>query len=64
MKFARAKKISTQQVYNNEYKVIALHDKFDNAHKKLGDSEILIEVSNEIKRGDSINDNGKLWSEK
>ncbi len=64
MKFARAKKISTQQVYNNEYKVIALHDTFDNAHKKLGDSEILIEVSNEIKRGDSINDNGKLWSEK
>jgi len=62
MPFCTTKRISTRQCYNNEYKVISIHKNISLALKK-GDREGygVVEIGSEIKRGDSVNDNGKLW---
>ena len=63
MIYAIARKISTQECYNNEYKVVSLHDgRFSPASSHLMiDSNIIIETTNNIRIGDSINSNGDAW---
>jgi hypothetical protein len=61
MKYATAEKISTQHVYNNEYRVIEIHSDFDSALENAGQQDIVVVVSDEIIAGDSINDNGEKW---
>ncbi len=61
MKYAVAKRISNQQVYNNEFEVVSIHSNFNQALESSGRQEIIVEVSNEISIGDSINDGGKPW---
>ena len=63
MKFCNAKKISNQQCYNNEYAVVSVHKSIELALKARDDREIMatIEVADDIKVGDSINDSGKDW---
>jgi hypothetical protein len=61
MKYATAKKISTQQCYNNEYAVLKIFNSFDSAWNDASDRSIIVEVSGDIKIGDSINSNGKKW---
>ena len=61
MKIAIAKKVSTQECYNNEYQVISLHDEFELALSKSGESEIVIDVESNVSVADSIDDSGKLW---
>lgn len=62
MAFATVKKISTQECYNNEFEVLSLHESFDNALNKSSGTESVIEVSTDIKRGYSINENGQTWT--
>lgn len=61
MKYCQATKISTQECYNNELRVDSIHDNFDSALECSGDTVMIIEISDDIKIGDSINDNGKKW---
>jgi len=61
MRFATAKKTSTQECYNNEFEVLSLHNDFDSALEQSNGQGITVEVSNTIEVGDSINDSGKAW---
>ena len=62
MKYCTAKKISTQQVYNNEYEVMSIHQSAEQALKTKADYVASVfEIDDSIKRGDSINDSGKKW---
>lgn len=61
MKKCTAKKISTRQHLNNEFEVISIHSTFDLAVKNINDGHIIIDISNDIKIGDSINENGEKW---
>ncbi|MEQ3658618.1 MAG: hypothetical protein ABNH21_06650 [Glaciecola sp.] len=62
MKYANATKISTQNVYNNELRVDSLHSTFDLALEASGQTPIIIEVSDNIRCGDYIDDNGNLFT--
>lgn len=62
MKYCNATKISTQQCYNNEFRVDSLHDDFDSALES-SDNRSIIEVADSIQIGDSINDSGELWEQ-
>ena len=62
MKYCTAKKISTQQVYNNEYEVMSIHKSMEEALKTKVDYVFgVFEIDDSINRGDSINDSGKRW---
>ena len=61
MKYSVAKKISSQECYNNEFQVISLHSDFDSALESAGQNEAVIEVSDSVAVGESINDNGQVW---
>ena len=67
MTYAIARKISTQECYNNEYKVVSLHgvvfldDALEQAINQSLDSDIVVEVANSARVGDSINSNGDAW---
>ena len=67
MIYAIARKISTQECYNNEYKVVYLHDQaflddaLEQAIYQSLDSDIVVEVASTIRIGDSINSNGDAW---
>jgi len=62
MKFCTIKKISTQQCYNNEYEVASVHKNFDLALKAAEKEDLsVIEINDDIKLGDSVNDEGKRW---
>ena len=68
MIYAIARKISTQECHNNEYKVVSLYDEgfLDDAleqavYQSINYSDIVVEVSNTIRIGDSINSNGNAW---
>ena len=58
---AIARKICSQQCYNNQYLVVSLHSKHKFALKKCGTGEIIVEVSEGTQRGDAIDSNGKPW---
>jgi len=62
MKICTAKKISTQQHLNNEFEVVSIHKSFDLAIKNVEPAYIVVEISDDIKRGDSINNDGKKWT--
>lgn len=64
MKYAAAKKISTQECYNNEYKVTGIYDKLTDAFYECNNCDPIIEVPNNIKVGDSIDGDGKTWVSK
>tara|TARA_R110000851_G_scaffold8289_1_gene31958 strand:+ start:2292 stop:2489 length:198 start_codon:yes stop_codon:yes gene_type:complete len=61
MIYAIARKISTQECYNNEYEVISLHDSLDEAINLSIASGVATETTNTIRIGDSINSNGDAW---
>ena len=61
MKTCTAKKISTRQHLNNEFEVVSIHKSFDLAFKKSENGHIIVEIADDINRGDSINDDGKRW---
>ena len=62
MKYCTAKKISTQQAYNNKYKVLSIHESMEVALKAKPDCVFgIFEIDDTIKRGDSIDDSGKKW---
>ena len=61
MIYAIARKISTQECYNNEYEVISLYYSFYEAFAQSLDSEIVIKTTKTIRIGDSINSNGDAW---
>ena len=67
MIYAIARKISTQECYNNEYKVVSLYnewyldDALEQAMLAAQELEIVVEVANNIRIGDSINSNGDAW---
>ena len=62
MKWAAAEKISTQEVYNNEFSVKSLHDDFAAALSESVGSDIVMEVPDDVEVGDSINSYGKRWA--
>ena len=59
--FAIAEKISAQQVYNNEYRVLSVLDCHTTAINKSGWNQSVFEIKEHVNVGDSINDNGKIW---
>ena len=61
MKYAVAKRTSNDQVYNNEFSVISLHDDFDSALEASDSNDIVVEVSDNVKINDSISENGYKW---
>ena len=62
MKYCIAKKVSTQQVYNNEYEVMSIHESAEQAIKTKTDYVFgVFKIDDSIKRGDSINDAGEKW---
>ena len=67
MIYAIARKISTQERYNNEYKVVSLYDEgflddaLEQAIYQVMNSDIVAEVANTARVGDSINSNGDAW---
>ena len=62
MKYCTAKKISTQQVYNNEWKVMSIHKSMELALQVKPDFYFgIFEIDDSINRGDSIEGSGKKW---
>jgi hypothetical protein len=71
MKYCTAKKISTQNCYNNQWQVVSRHRTFPLAIKRVdvggytssrGITIVRVfEIADDIIRGESINDNGKRW---
>jgi hypothetical protein len=61
MKYCNATKTGTQEVHNNELIVDSIHDSFDSALAASGKNPRIIEVSDDVKVGDSIDENGKKW---
>jgi len=62
MKYANASIASTREIYNSQLIVNSVHKSFDLAIKASGTHAGIITVSNEIKKGDSINENGDIWT--
>tara|TARA_B110000902_G_scaffold210926_1_gene241487 strand:- start:185 stop:400 length:216 start_codon:yes stop_codon:yes gene_type:complete len=67
MIYAIARKISTRECHNNEYKVVSLYnewyldDALEQAIYQSLNYDIVVEVANSIRLGDSINSNGDAW---
>jgi len=63
MRVGTAKQISAQQHLNSEFKfeVVSIHKTYDLAVKKAELGSIVVDNSDETKRGDLINEDGKKW---
>ena len=61
MKYATASTRSTQECYNKALIVNSVHKSFDLARKAQKSTLGIVAVSDEIKKGDVIDEHGNIW---